>query len=146
MVQFVPAGSLRQKFIFNVSTPVGVGARGSSRDDILLVQFYFLLKDKDSDLYRKIKLTGICDEDLIAAIRTFQASRPDKLVQDGLVSRAQGKGFGAGSEWRVWTIVGMNFGFWTQCLTLWPRIDRHPKCNSGELRQAICQALGAWGA
>ena len=49
MVQFVPFGpasQLKQKFFFNVSTPVGVGAKGSSRADILLVQYYFLLKDK----------------------------------------------------------------------------------------------------
>ena len=142
MVDFVPAGSLRQKFFFNVSTPVGAGARGSRPADILLVQFYFVLKSQEAELYRKIRLTGACDDDLVAAIRAFQASHPDRLLQDGLVSRAQGAGFGAGS---VWTIVGMNFGMWAVCQTIWPRIDKHPKCSSGDLRQAIQQALGAVG-
>jgi hypothetical protein len=43
MVQFVPTGDLTHKFFFNVSTPVGAGAKGSSGADILLVQFYFVL-------------------------------------------------------------------------------------------------------
>jgi hypothetical protein len=154
MVQFVPTADMRQKFFFNVSTPVGAGAKGSSRADILLVQFYFVLKQvgtldrplsmsrQDAELYRKVKLTGICDEDLIAAIRAYQASHADRVVQDGLVSRAQGTRFSAGPGWRVWTIVGMNFGLWTSCRPVWPRLDQHPKCD-GQLGQAIREALGA---
>lgn len=146
MVQFVPTGDLKQKFFFNVSTPVGAGAMGSRRADIMLVQFYFVLKHnvrgKDAELYRKVKLTGICDENLIAAIRAYQASHADRLVQDGLVSRAQGSRFSAGSGWRRWTIVGMNFGFWTHCNPVWPRLDQHPYC-SVELGQVVREALGA---
>src|SRR5262245_4970266 len=130
MVDFVSAGNLRQKFFFNVNTPVGAGAKGSSPADILLVQFHFVLKGQDAEAYKKIRLTGVCDDDLVAAIRAFQASHPDRLVQDGLVSRAHGKGFGAGSDWRLWTIVGINIGLWAVCQTLWPRIDKHPKCSS----------------
>jgi hypothetical protein len=146
VVQFVPTGDLKQKFFFNVSTPVGAGAKGSGRADILLVQFYFVLKQntggKDADLYRKISLTGVCDENLIAAIRAFQESHADRLVPDGLVSRAQGTRFGAGPGWRLWTIVGMNFGLLAQCSPVWPRLDQHPSCNA-ELGRAIREAVGA---
>lgn len=146
MVQFVPTGDPKQKFFFNVSTPVGAGAKGSSRADILLVQFYFVLKHgngvKDGELYRKITLTGVCDDNLIAAIRAYQASHADRLVQDGLVSRAQGARFSAGSGWRLWTIVGMNIGLSAHCRPMWPRLDQHPKCG-GELGQAVREALGA---
>lgn len=146
MVQFVPTGETKQKFFFNVSTPVGAGARGSNRADVLLVQFYFVLKHgvtmPGSDLYRKVKLSGICDDNLIAAIRFYQGSHADRVVQDGLVSRAQGTRFSAGSGWRMWTIVGMNFGFWTHCNPLWPRLDQHPACSS-ELGSVIRGALGA---
>jgi len=147
MAEFVPTGDLKQKFFFNVSTPVGAGAKGSSRADILLVQFYFVLKHdidgKDSELYRKITLTGVCDENLIAAIRAFQASHADRLVQDSLVSRAQGTRFSAGPGWRFWTIVGMNFSLLAYGCPVWPRLDQHPKCRSGELGQAIRKAVGA---
>jgi hypothetical protein len=92
MVQFVPTGDLKHKFFFNVSTPVGAGAKGSNSADILLVQFYFMVRQprdrKDAELYRRISLTGVCDENLIAAIRAFQRSHADRLTQDGLVSRA----------------------------------------------------------
>src|SRR6185312_4689246 len=92
MVEFVPTGDPKQKFIFNVSTPVGAGAKGSSRADILLVQFHFAIllpRDiEDAKLYRKISLTGVCDENLIAAIRAFQRSHADRLVQDGLAGMA----------------------------------------------------------
>jgi hypothetical protein len=144
MVQFVPTGDLKQKFFFNVSSPVGDGAKGSSRVDILLVQFYFVLKrDISNDgAYRKIALTGVCDDNLVAGIRAFQASHADRLVQDGLVSRAQGTRFSAGSGWRLWTIVGLNFGLWTHCRPMWPRLDQHPKCNA-ELGGAVRDALGA---
>ena len=78
MVEFVPTGDLKQKFFFNVSTPVGAGARGSSRADILLVQYYFVLRQgprsEDPESYQKVKLTGVCDDNLIAAIRAYQAS------------------------------------------------------------------------
>jgi len=144
MVQFVPTGDLKQKFFFNISTPVGAGAKSSRRADILLVQFYFVLKHdiRSDEAYRKIALTGVCDENLIAAIRAFQASHDDRLVQDGLVSRAQGTRFSAGSGWRLWTIVGLNFGLWTHCRPVWPRLDQHPRCNA-ELGGAIRDALGA---
>jgi hypothetical protein len=146
MVEFVPTGDLKQKFFFNVSTPVGAGAKGSSRADILLVQYYFVLRQgwpaQDPEAYRKVRLTGVCDDDLIAAIRAYQASHADRLVQDGLVSRAQGARFSAGPGWRYWSIIGMNFTFWTYLRPLWPRIDRSPKCN-GELGQVIRDLLGA---
>jgi hypothetical protein len=145
MVEFVPTGDPKQKFIFNVSTPVGAGAKGSSRADILLVQFHFAIlhpRDlEDAKLYRKISLTGVCDENLIAAIRALQRSHADRLVQDGLVSRAQGVRFSAGPAWRYWTIVGMNFAFLGLC-SLWPRLDQDPKCSQ-ELGRAIREALGA---
>jgi hypothetical protein len=146
MVQFVPCEHLKFKLFFNVSTPVGAGAKGSRRADILLVQFYFVLHHHadgpTGEAYRKVKLTGVCDGDLIAAIRAFQASHSDKLVVDGLVSRARGTHFGSDQGTNVWTIVRMGGGFWAYCLPLWPRIDRHPQC-SGELGQAIREALGA---
>jgi len=146
VVQFVPTSDLKQKFFFNVSTPVGAGAKGSNRADILLVQFFFVLRqdfvDGNRDLYRKISMTGICDEDLIAAIRAYQASHADRLTQDGLVSRAQGARISGGPAWRTWTIVGMNFGFWAQCYSLWPRLDKHPKCNA-ELGRIVRETLGA---
>lgn len=146
MVEFVPTGDLKQKFFFNVSTPVGAGAKGSSRADILLVQYYFVLRRGspagDPEAYQKVKLTGVCDDALIAAIRAYQASHADRLVQDGLVSRAQGARFSAGAGWRYWSIIGMNFTFWIYLRSLWPRIDRFPKCN-GELGQVIRDALGA---
>src|SRR4029434_555581 len=102
------------------------------RADILLVQFYFVIRHprdlEEAKLYRKISLTGVCDENLIAAIRAFQRSHADRLVQDGLVSRAQGTGFNAGAAWRYWTIVGMNFAFSGLC-SLWPRLDKDPRCS-----------------
>ena len=144
MVEFVPTGDPKQKFIFNVSTPVGAGARGSSRADILLVQFYFAIMSprdlEDAKLYRKIKLTGVCDENLIAAIRAFQRSHPDRLAQDGLVSRAHGARFSAGATWRYWTIVGMNFAYLGLC-SLWPRLDQDSRCSQ-ELGRIIRDALG----
>ena len=146
MVQFVSTGDPKQKFFFNVSTPVGAGAKGSGRADILLVQFYFVLSResgaKGGDSYARIGLTGVCDENLIAAIRAFQGSHADRLVQDGLVSRAQGARFGGGPGWRYWTIVGMNFGLLARCSPVWPRLDKHPSCN-GELGHAIREAVGA---
>ncbi|HUL09835.1 MAG TPA: hypothetical protein VLV76_26120 [Candidatus Acidoferrum sp.] len=145
MVEFVPTGDRKQKFIFNVSTPVGAGAKGSSRADILLVQFYFVLHSNgvaNADLYRKVSLTGVCDEALIAAIRAYQKFNAGQLVQDGLVSRAQGMRFNSGPGRPYWTIVGMNFGFLSYCSAVWPRLDQHPKCV-GELGQVIREAVGA---
>jgi hypothetical protein len=146
MVQFVSTGDLKQKFFFNVSTPVGAGAKASSRADILLVQFYFVLTQKNGgrggQSHPSISLTGVCDANLIAAIRAFQGSHADRLVQDGLVSRALGTRFSAGPGWRLWTIVGLNFGLWAHCRPVWPRLDQHPSCNA-ELGGAIREALGA---
>jgi hypothetical protein len=142
MVHLVAARNIRSKLFFNIDTPVGLGARGSARDDVLLVQFYFVLKqgaaDKETEIYKSIRQTGVCDENLIEAIRTYQGTVPEKLVQDGLVSRAQGTHFDGG----VWTIVGMNFGICVYCLPMWPRIDMHPKCDR-ELGRAIRDAVGA---
>jgi hypothetical protein len=91
-------------------------------------------------LYRRISLTGVCDENLIAAIRAFQRTHADRLAQDGLVSRAQGLRFSAGPAWHYWTIVGMNFGFSGLC-SLWSRLDQHPGCSQ-ELGRVIREALG----
>jgi hypothetical protein len=146
MVAFVPSGHSKLKFFFNVSTPVGAGAKGSSRIDILLVQFCFVLLHHRGgaagDAYRKVKQSGVCDDDLIAAIRAYQADKANMLVVDGLVSRARGTHFGPGPGPSLWTIVRMGGTLSIHTRPVWPRLDQHPKCSS-ELGQAVREALGA---
>jgi len=142
MVHLVAAPGMKCKLFFNIDSPVGAGALRSAPADVMLVQFYFVLKqrsaDDETDIYKSIRQTGVCDDNLIKAIRAYQGTHPDKLVQDGLVSRARGTHFDGG----VWTIVGLNTGIWAYSRRMWPRIDNHPNCNQ-ELGRAIREALGA---
>jgi hypothetical protein len=142
MVHLVAAPSMKFKLFFNIDTPVGAGAIRSAPADVMLVQFYFVLKQGtaggETEIYKSISQTGVCDDNLIKAIRAYQGTRPDRFVQDGLVSRAHGIHFDGG----VWTICGLSAGIWAYCERFWPRIDNHPKCDP-QLGRAIKEALGA---
>ena len=135
---------------FNVDDVVGAAPAANKREDVLLVQFAFIViaskPSADSSpefnaAAAAVKLTGTADAATVAAIRATQAEAKKKglagTVIDGRVSPAKG-GYGYGTA--TYTIVHLNESMQGRHLKLWPRIDQISGCP-GELQQMVVRTV-----
>jgi hypothetical protein len=132
---------------FNVDGVVGAAPATNSREDVLLVQFYFTVIANDPPssatpqelaVLRAVQANGVVDSATIEAIRITQermrqASGPGVII-DGRVSPVRsGYNYGAG---KAWTIVNLNESIQERNMRVWPRIDQISGCPA-EIAQMV---------
>jgi hypothetical protein len=135
---------------FNVDETVGAAPAANKREDVLLVQFAFVViasnpaPDSSAEFNvaaAAVKLTGVADPATINAIVATQNEAKRKglagTVIDGRVSPAKG-GYAYGTS--TWTIVHLNESMQGRHIKLWPRIDQIPGCPP-ELQQMVVRTV-----
>lgn len=121
---------------FNVQGVVGAAPAQNMMEDVALVQFAFETMGKNPvatskpefiAACKKVKVTGMIDQETIDAIRIFQAKQStDAAIVDGRVSPAKsGYFYGPGG---MYAIVAINDALQNRFKDLWPRIDKLPGC------------------
>jgi hypothetical protein len=152
MVQIAYAkGHPNLPFFFNLSTPVGRGYRNARPDDVALVQLCFVsLAQRPSapanPAWSKVRVTGQTDDATLAAIDEWQVNRRAKFggafEADGIVSvvRTENGLYAANTPY---DIVQLNLGLLVGMPSVWPRIDKDPRCNA-VLGAAVRQALSGF--
>lgn len=135
---------------YNVDGVVGAAPAQNKREDVLLVQFAFVVMasspaSTSSPAMRSaaaaVKLTGVADPATINAIVAAQQEIKSKgqsgTVVDGRVSPAKGTyAYGSGT----WTIVHLNESIQGRHIKIWPRIDQIAGCP-GELQQMVVRTV-----
>ena len=135
-------------FFFSLHGPVGKGYGHTRVDDVMLVQYYFVVSREFETgetlaVFRKIKVTGIMDDALVEAIfqmqKDWHKERPNIEV-DGIVSvpRTTDK-YLPGAPW---AIMQMNYNLLFYRERFWPRLDLSPDCPA-LLGKAIRSALSS---
>ncbi len=130
---------------FNVDGVVGAPPSVNGREDVLLVQFAFYLigktplptsKPATTAAAKQVQVTGVCDPQTIAAIRTIQASKGGTV--DGRVSPSQNNQYSYGSG--VWIISHLNDSMQERSMDVWPRLDKISGCPA-ELAAMVKRVL-----
>ena len=123
---------------YNVDGVVGAPPADNKREDVLLVQFFFVLigrsptPDRPPNVaaaFKAVQLTGVADAQTIAAIKAFQESkrqRDPNVVVDGRASPA--KPGVAYAPRAAWIIVHLNLESKILHPDVWPRIDKIQGC------------------
>lgn len=138
-------------FFFNLTTPVGKGYPNARVDDVSLVQFFFVVANAGSKpppaevqkAWSQVKVTGRTDAATLAAISAWQGFRRRqfgaRIETDGIVSVARSaSGFYAPTT--SYDIVHLNFVALFATSSVWPRLDKDPRCTT-ELGAAVRQVL-----
>jgi len=140
-------------FYFNLTMPVGKGYPDAPADDVSLVQFCFAAaaagKQRPSPellpAWSKVTVSGRTDDATLAAIDAWQGFRRKQfgasVETDGIVSvvRTESGMYGPTKE-TSYDIVHLNFVMLFATASIWPRIDKDPRC-SAVLAAAIRRAL-----
>lgn len=133
---------------FNVDAAVGAVPAINNREDVLLVQFAFVIMSASQlpgtslEFYRAasaVRMTGSIDQITIDAIRALQAEvkkRQPNTIVDGRVSPATGYGYGAAA----FTIGHLNESIQHRHIEHWPRLDKIPGCPA-ELKQMVVRTV-----
>lgn len=134
---------------YNVDGVVGAAPAVNNREDVLLVQFAFVViasqpSPKSSPAFHQaaaaVRPTGVIDEATIRAIRAAQQEAKNlghtNAVVDGRVSPASGYAYGSST----YAIVNLNESMQGRHLKLWPRIDQIPGCPL-ELQQLVIRTV-----
>ncbi len=134
---------------FNVDNVVGAMPAANLREDVLFVQFTFVViassptpgsSPEFNAAAAAVKMTGVADAATINAITATQKEIQRKGlggVVDGRVSPAKG-GYSFGGS--LWTIVHLNESVQGRHIEVWPRIDRIPGCPS-ELQTMVVRTV-----
>ena len=139
---------------FNLHGPIGKGYPASRQDDVLFVQYCFVVHAAKAtvpqapDILGKVELTGAIDDATVNAIlfwqkflrKTFSASSE----VDGIVSTVKGGSHGSvfyrgGAHY---AIFDLNIQMMADQGSIWPRLDKDPRCPAA-LGASIRTALGA---
>jgi hypothetical protein len=154
MVQFAIARGFKgMPFYFNLTMPVGRGYPNAPADDVSLVQFCFAAATTSRQppslelvtAWSKVTVSGRADDATLAAIDAWQGFRRKQFGRqvdaDGIVSvvRTETGMYGAGKG-ISYDIVHLNFVMLFATPSIWPRIDKDPRC-SPVLGAAVRQAL-----
>lgn len=134
---------------FNVDNVVGAMPATNLREDVLFVQFAFVViasspspiaSPEFKAAVAAVKMTGVADAVTINAITAAQ-KESNRLgssnVVDGRVSPAKG-GYSYGGT--LWTIVHLNESVQGRHIEIWPRIDLIPGCPS-ELKTMVVRTV-----
>jgi len=156
MVQFAIARDFKgMPFYFNLTKPVGRGYPNAPAADVSLLQFCFAVgatgqKGAAPEVltaWSKVTVSGRTDDATLAAVDLWQRFRRKQfgpaVETDGIVSVVRTEtGFYGGGRGMSYDIVHLNFVMLFGIASIWPRIDRDPRC-SALLGAAIRQALSA---
>jgi hypothetical protein len=140
-------------FYFNLTAPVGKGYPHANAEDVAFVQFCFVVgaaaKHKPPDAvvkaWSQVKVTGQTDDATLAAINAWQAFRRERfgarLETDGIVSVVPTASayYAPGA---AYDIVHLNLVALVAIASIWPRIDKDPRCTP-DLGRAIRAALSS---
>src|SRR5262249_15673095 len=153
VVQFaIASGFTGMPCYFNLTMPIRKGYPYSPVVDVSLVQFCFVAGVTSNTppglvaAWSKVTVTGQTDDATLAAVNAWQAFRRQRFGPsvdvDGIVSvaRTQTGLYGAGAG-MSYDIVHLNFMMLFGTASIWPRIDKHPRCSTA-LSEAIRRALG----
>jgi hypothetical protein len=135
---------------FNVDGVVGAAPAENKREDVLFVQFAFVVIARNPEpssspafnaAVKAVKMTGNADQETLTAIRVTQEEIARKTgsasVVDGRVSPAKmGYSYGSG----LYTIVHLNESVQGRHTKLWPRIDQIQGCPA-ELQQMVVRTV-----
>jgi hypothetical protein len=155
VVQFAIARDfMGMPFYFNLTKPVGRGYPNAPADDVSLLQFCFAAGATSKQppppeiltAWSKVTVSGRTDDATLASIDAWQRFRRKRfgpsVEVDGIVSVVRTEsGLYGGAQGPSYDIVHLNFMMLFGIASIWPRIDKDPRC-SALLGAAIRQALG----
>jgi hypothetical protein len=155
VVQFAIARDFKgMPFYFNLTKPVGRGYPNAPADDVSLLQFCFAAGATSKQppppevltAWSKVTVSGRTDDATLASIDAWQRFRRNRFGRsvetDGIVSVVRTEsGLYGGGQGPSYDIVHLNFVMLFGIASIWPRIDKDPRC-SALLGAAIRRALG----
>jgi hypothetical protein len=150
MVQLAFTNDPDYPLFFNLTGPVGKGYQNARADDVLLVQYAIIVGAQTSAIdalrpsWSKVTATGTTDNALLAAIMDLQVYRRKKFgggfEDDGIVSVVRTRS-GTYAKSTAYTLFTMNMALQHANPSLWPRLDKDPRCPVA-LRPVIRKLLG----
>lgn len=147
-------GFTGMSFYFNLTTPVGKGYPNARADDVSFVQFCFIAGAASAlppppdvqKVWSQVKITGVTDEATLAGIRAWQAFRRQRfgaiVDADGIISVARTASGLYASGGMSYDIVHVNLVALVATASIWPRLDKDPRCTPA-LGAAIRQVLSS---
>ena len=141
-------------FYFNLTTPVGKGYPNANADDVAFVQFCFVignaggaqLPPASAELrkaWSPVKVTGQTDDATLAAISALQAYRRQRfgprIETDGIISVVPTASAYYSPD-SAYDLLVLNLTALLGTASIWPRIDKDPRCTA-DLGRAVRAAL-----
>jgi hypothetical protein len=139
-------------YFFNLTRPVGKGYPHAPADDVAFVQFCFVVgaagkpqppPAEVQEAWSRVKVTGRTDDATLAAIDAWQRFRRARLGRrhetDGIVSVVPTASAYYAPD-TSYDIVQLNLVVLVSTASIWPRVDRDPRCTP-DLARAVRGAI-----